>query len=122
MASSTSELELSPLPTKDEADGKPDEVDGKPEEESTIENVIETRFKQFQNSITKFLVWLRILLFCVICFGIVFIAIHNVFAPKDKDVPDEVVKNLYKMLEAQSGVNIGSITQQWPKVTNSSSG
>ena len=122
MASSKSEIELSPLPTKDEADGKPDEVDGKPEEESTIENVIETRFKQFQNSITKFLVWLRILLFLVICFGIAFIAIHKVFAPKDKDVPDEVVKNLYKMLEAQSGVNIGSITQQWPKVTNSSSG
>ena len=109
MASTKSEIELSPIPTKDE-------VDGKPEAEPTIENVIETRFKQFQNSITKLLVWLRILLFCVICFGIVFIAIHNVFAPKDKDVPDEVVKNLYKMLEAQSGVNIGSITHQWPQV------
>ena len=36
MASSKSEIELSPLPTKDEADGKPDEVDGKPEEEPVL--------------------------------------------------------------------------------------
>ena len=49
MASSKSEIELSPLPTKDEADGKPDAIAGKPEEEPTIENVIETLFKQFQN-------------------------------------------------------------------------
>ena len=119
MASNNSELEMTPVPKKDEVDGKAEE------EEPTVENVIQTqvaRFKQYQNSITQFLIWLRILLFCVIVIGIVFIAIHNVFAPKDKDVPDDVIKNLYKMLEAQSGVNIGSITQQWPKVTNSSSG
>ncbi len=119
MASNNSELEMTPVPTVDEADGKAEE------EEPTVENVIQTqvaRFKQYQNSITQLLVWLRILLFCVIVIGIVFIAIHNVFAPKDKDVPDDVIKNLYKMLETQTGVNIGSITQQWPKVTNSSSG
>ena len=118
MASPTSELEMTPVPTKDETDGKP-------EEEPTIENVIETqvaRFKFYQNTIAQFLIWLRIIVFCAVGIGIAFIAIHNVFAPKDKDVPDEVVKNLYKMLEAQSGIKFGSITHQWPQVTNSSSG
>ena len=118
MATTKSEIELSPVPTKDEADGKPDE-------ENAGDDVMQTqlaRFKHFQNIISHGLIWLRIIAICVIVFGIVFIAIHNVLAPKDKDVPDDVIKNLYKMLEAQSGVNIGAITQQWPKVTNSSSG
>ncbi len=118
MATTKSELKLSPLPTNDEADGKPDE-------ENAGDDVMQTqlaRFKHFQNIISHGLIWLRIIAICVIVFGIVFIAIHNVLAPKDKDVPDDVIKNLYKMLEAQSGVNIGAITQQWPKVTNSSSG
>ena len=118
MAGRTSDLEMTPVPTKDETDGKP-------EEEATIEKVIETqvaRFKFYQNTIAQFLVWLRIILFCAIGIGIAFIVIHNVFAPKDKDVPDEVLKNLFKMLEAQSGVNIGSITQQWPTLTNSTIG
>ena len=118
MASTKSEIELSPLPSKDEVDGKPDE-------ENAVDDVIQTqiaRFKYFQSIITHGLIWLRIIAICGIALGIVFIVIHNIFAPKDKDVPDDVIKNLYKMLEAQSGVNIGSITQQWPKVTNSSSG
>ena len=114
----SSELEMTSVPTQDDTDGKP-------EEEPNIENVIQSqvaRFKFYQDTIAQFLVWLRIIVFCAIGIGIAFIAIHNVFAPKDKDVPDEVLKNLFKMLEAQSGVNIGSITQQWPQVTNSSSG
>ncbi len=83
---------MTPVPTMDEEDGKAEE------EEPTVENTIQTqlaRFKHFQNSIAQILVWLRILLFCVIGFGIVFIAIHNVFAPKEKDIPDDVIKNLY---------------------------
>ncbi len=119
MATNNSELKMSQVPTKDEVDGKAEE------EEPTVENTIQTqlaRFKQFQKSIAQILVWLRILLFCVIGFGIVFIAIHNVFAPKDKDVPDDVNKNLDKMLETKTGANIGSITQQWPKVTKSTNG
>ena len=118
MATTKSELKMSPVPTQDEADGQA-------EEEPTIENAIQTqvaRFKYYQNAITHFLVWLRIIAFCVLVLAVIFNVIHNIFAPKDKDVPDDVIKNLYKMLEAQSGVNIGSITQQWPKVTNSSSG
>ncbi len=118
MASRSSELEMTPVPTQDETDGKP-------EEEPTIENVIETqvaRFKFYLNTIAQFLIWLRIIVFCAVGIGIAFIAIHNLLAPNDKDVPDEVVKNLYKMLEAQSGLNIDSITQQWPQVTKSSSG
>ena len=118
MAANNSELKMTPVPSKDEADGQP-------EEEPTVENTIQTqlaRFKHYQNSIAEFVVWLQIILFCFIGFGILFIAIHNVFAPKDKDVPEDVIQNLDKMLETQSGVNIGSITQQWPKVTYSSSG
>ena len=118
MASSKSELELSPLPTKDEADGKP-------EEENAVDDVIHTqleRFKHFQSIIIHGLIWLRIIAICGIALGIVFKVIHNIFASKDKDVSEDVIKNLYKMLEAQSGLNIGSITQQWPQVTNSSRG
>jgi len=118
MASSKSEIELSPLPTKDEVDGKPDE-------ENTGDDVIQShlgRIKHFQSVVAQALIWLRIIVVCGIALGIVFIVIHNMFASNEKDVPAEVIKNLYKMLEAQSGVNIGSITQQWPKVTNSSSG
>jgi len=118
MASSKSEIELSPLPTKDEADGKPDE-------ENTGDDVIQSQFariKHCQSIIAQALIWLRIIVVCGIALGIVFIVIHNMFASNEKDVPAEVIKNLYKMLEAQSGVNIGSITQQWPKLTNSSSG
>ena len=110
---------MTPVPTKDDVDGKAEE------EEPTVENIIQTqvaRFTHYQNSITQFLIWLRILLFCGIGFDIVFITIHNVFAPKDKDVPDDVIKNLYKMLETQSGVNICSITKHCPKVIKSSSG
>ena len=118
MASTKSEIELSPLPTKDEVDGKPDE-------ENAVDDVIQTqiaRFKYFQSIITHGLICLRIIAICGIGLGIVFIVIHNMFASNEKDVPADVIKNLYKMLEAQSGVNIGSISQQWPKVTNSSSG
>ena len=118
MASSKSELELSPVPTKDEVDGKPDE-------ENTVDDVIQSqlaRFKHFQSIITHGLICLRIIAICRIALGIVFIVIHYMFDSNEKDVPADVIKNLYKMLEAQSGLNIGSITQQWPKVTNSSSG
>ena len=118
MASTKSEIELSTVPNQDEADGKPDE-------ENAVDDVIQSqleRFKHFQSIITRGLIWLRIIAICGIALGIVFIVIHNIFAPKDKDVPDDIIKNLYNMLEAQSGVNRGSITQQWPKVTNSSSG
>ena len=114
----TQEIKLSSLPTKDEADGKPDE-------ENAGDDVIQSqlaRIKRCQSIIAQALIWLRIIVICGIALGIVFIVIHNMFTSNDLDVPDEVVKNLYKMLEAQSGVNIGSITQQWPKVTNSSSG
>ena len=118
MATTKSEIELSPVPTKDEADGKPDE-------EKAGDDVIQSqlgRIKHCQSIIAQTLIWLRIIVICGIALGIVFIVIPNMFTSNDLDVPDEVVKNLYKMLEAQSGVNIGSITQQWPKVTNSSSG
>ena len=118
MASSKSEVELSPVPTTDEADGKPDE-------ENAGDDVIQSqlaRIKHFQSIVAQGLIWLRIIAICGIGLGIVFIVIHNMFTSNEKDVPADVIKNLYKMLEAQSGVNIGSITQQWPKVTNSSSG
>ena len=118
MASTKSELELSPLPTKDEADRKPDE-------ENAGDDVIQShlrRIKHFQSVVAQALIWLRIIVVCGLAHGIVFIVIHNMFASNEKDVPAEVIKNLYKMLEAQSGVNIGSITQQWSQVTNSSSG
>ena len=118
MGTTKSEIELSPVPTKDDVDGKPDE-------ENAGDDVIQSqlaRIKHFQNIISHGLIWLRIIVICGIALAIVFIVIHNIFAPKDKDVPDDIIKNLYKMLEAQSGVNIGSIIQQWPKVTNSSSG
>ena len=113
-----SEIELSPVPSKDEADGKPDD-------ENAGDDVIQTqlaRIKHFQSVVAQALIWLRIIAVCGIALGIVFIVIHNMFASNEKDVPADVIKNLYKMLEAQSGVNIGSITQQWPQVTNSSSG
>ena len=118
MASSKSELELSPLPTKDEADGKPDE-------ENAGDDIIQSqlaRIKHFQSIVAQGLIWLSIIAICGIGLSIVFIVIHNMFTSNMKDVPAEVIKNLYKMLEAPSGVNIGSINQQWPKVTNSSSG
>ena len=94
MASSKSELELSPVPSKDEADGKPDEENG-------VDDVMQTqlaRFKHFQNIISRGLIWLRIIAICVIVFGIVFIAVHNMFTSNEKEVPCEVIKNLYKML------------------------
>ena len=118
MASTKSEIELSPLPTKDEVDGKPDE-------ENAVDDVLQSqlaRIKHFQSIVAQALIWLRIIAVCGIGLGIVFIVIHNMFTSNEKDVPADVIKNLYKMLEAQSGVNIGAITQQWPKVTNSSSG
>ena len=114
MASSKSALELSPLPKKDEADGKPDE-------ENAVDDVIQTQLARFKHS-THGLIWLRIIAICGIALGIVFIVIHNNFAPTVQDVPDDVINKLYKMLEAQSGVNIGSITQQLPQMTKSSSG
>ena len=110
MASTKSELEMTPVETTDEADGKP-------EEDTQL-----ARFKQVQNIITHGFIWLRIIVICAIALGIVFIVIHNIFASNEKDVPADVIKNLYKMLEAQSGVNIGSITQQWPTLTKSTSG
>ncbi len=118
MATTKSELELSPLPTKDEADGKRDE-------ENAGDDVIQSqlgRIKHFQSIVAQALIWLRIIAICGIALGIVLIVIHNMFNSNEKDVPADVIKNLYKMLEAQSGVNIGAITQEWPKVTNSSSG
>ena len=118
MATTKSEIDLSPAPNKDEADGKADE-------ENAGDDVMQTqlaRFKHFQNIISHGLIWLRIIAICGIALGIVIIVIHNMFASKEKDVPADVIKNLYKMMEAQSGVNIDSITQQWPQVTNSSSG
>ena len=118
MASTKSEVELSPVPTKDEVDGKPDE-------ENAVDEVMQTqlaRFKHFQYIISHGLIWLRISAICGIALGIVIIVIHNMFPSNEKDVPAEVIKKLDKMLEAQSGFNSGSITQQRPKVTNSSSG
>ncbi len=114
MASNKSELEMTPVETTDE-------VDGKHEDDPVIESQL-ARIKHFQSLLAQGFIWLRIIVVCGIALGIVFIVIHNIFAPNEKDVPAEVLKNLYKMLEAQSGVNIGSITQQWPTVTNSSSG
>ena len=113
MADTKSEVEMTPLPTTDE-------IGGKHEDDPVIESQL-ARIKQFQSILTQGFIWLRIIAVCGIALGIVFIVIHNIFAPNEKDVPAEVLKNLYKMLEAQSGVNIGSITQQWPQVTNSSS-
>ncbi len=118
MASTKSEIELSPVPTKDEVNGKPDE-------ENAGDDVIQSqlaRIKHFQRIVAPALIWLRIIAVCGIALGIVFIVIHNMFAFNEKDVPVDVTKNLYKMLEAQSGFNIGSITQQWRQVTNPSSG
>ena len=80
MASSKAELELSPLPTKDEADGKP-------VEENAVDDVIQTqleRFKHFQSIITRGLIWLRIIAICAIGLGIVFIVIHNMFTSNDR--------------------------------------
>ena len=114
MADTKSEVEMTPLPTTDE-------IDGKHEDDPVIESQL-ARIKQFQSFLAQGFIWLRIIVVCGIALGIVFIVIHNIFAPNEKDVPAEVLKNLYKMLEAQSGVNIGSITQQWPTLTNSSSG
>ena len=93
MTTNNSDLKMTPVPTKDEVNGKAEE------EEPTVENIIQSqvaRFNHYQNSITQFLMWLAILLFGVIGYGIVFIAIHNVFAPNDKDVRDDVIKNLSK--------------------------
>ena len=62
MASPASEVEMTPVPTKDETDGKP-------EEQPTIETIIETqvaRFKLYQNIIAQFLNWLRLIVFCAI--------------------------------------------------------
>ena len=59
---------MTPVPTKDEVDVKAEEA------EPTVENAIQSqlaRFKNFHNSISQFLVWLRIFVFCVIGFGIV---------------------------------------------------
>ena len=114
MATTKSEVEMTPVETTDEADGKP--------EEDTVMDTQLARFKQVQNIITHGFIWLRIIVICAIALGIVFIVIHNIFAFNEKDVPADVIKNLYKMLEAQSGVNIGSSTQQWPTLTNSTSG
>ena len=61
MASSKSELELSPLPTKDEADGKPDD-------ENAGDDVIQSqlaRIKHFQSIVAQALIWLRIIVVCV---------------------------------------------------------
>ena len=118
MATTKSEIELSPIRTKDEADGKPDDENAG--DDATQSHL--GRIKHFQSVVAQALIWLRIIVVCGIALGIVFIVIHNMFASNEKDVPADVIKNLYKMLEAQSGVNIGSITQQWPQVTNSSSG
>ena len=114
MATTKSEVEMTPVETTDE-------VDGKPEEDPVMETQL-ARIKQVQTIITHGFIWLRIIVICAIALGIVFIVIHNIFASNEKGVPAEVLKNLYKMLEAQSGVNIGSITQQWPQVSNSSRG
>ena len=83
MASSKSEIELSPLPTKDEVDGKPDE-------ENTGDDVIQSqlaRIKHCQSLIAQALIWLRIIVVCGIALGIVFIVIHNICASNEKDDP-----------------------------------
>ncbi len=118
MPAPKSEIEMYPLPRKNEADGKPDEENG-------FDDVMQAqlaRFKHFQSIIWHGLIWLRIIAICGIGLGIVFIVIHNMFTSNEKEVPADVIKNLYKMLEAQPGLNIDSITQQWPQVTNPSSG
>ena len=92
MASSKSEIELSPLPTKDEADGKP-------EEENAVDDVIQSqlaRIKHFQSIVAHGLIWLRIIAICGIGLGIVFIVIHNMLTSNEKDVPADVIKNLYE--------------------------
>ena len=92
MASSKSEIELSPLPSEDE-------VDGKPNEENAGDDVIQSqlaRIKHFQSILAQALIWLRIISVCGIALGIVFIVIHNMFASNEKDVPADMIKNLYK--------------------------
>ncbi len=86
MVTTNSEIELSPLPTKDDADGKPDE-------ENAGDDVIQTqlaRIKHCKRIIAQALIWLRIIVVCGIAIGIGFIVIHNMFASNEKDVPAEV--------------------------------
>ena len=82
MASSKSEIELSPVPTK--------RGDGKPDEENAGDDVIQShlgRIKHFQSVVAQALIWLRIIVVCGIALVIVFIVIHNMFASNEKDVP-----------------------------------
>ncbi len=72
MATTKSELEMSPLPTTDETDGKH-------EDDPVIESHL-ARIKQFQSLLAQSFIWLRSIVVCALALGIVFIVIHNMFA------------------------------------------
>ena len=120
------DLEMQRLPTKEQVDGKAKEPEEE-EEEEVSEGAVRShlkRFQDFQASMKHIMEWLRIVIVCGVAIGIVCIVIYNFFASAEKDIPDEVMKNLYKFLEVQAaGPSIGAIThtESWRTLTNSTS-
>ena len=120
------DLEMQRLPTKEQVDGKAKEPEEE-EEEEVSEGAVRShlkRFQDFQASMKHIMEWLRIVIVCGVAIGIVCIVIYNFFASAEKDIPDEVMKKLYKFLEVQAaGPSIGAIshTESWRTLTNSTS-
>ena len=121
------DLEMQRLPTKEQVDGKPKEPEEEEEEAEDSEGTVRShlkRFQDFQASMKHIMEWLRIVIVCGVAIGIVCIVIYNFFASAEKDIPDEVMKMLYKFLEVQAaGPSIGAIshTESWRTLTNSTS-
>ena len=118
------DLEMQRLPTKDQIDAKakePPEEDEDTPSESVVRSHLK-RFQDFQATMKHIMEWLRIIIVCGVAIGIVCIVVYNFFASAEKDIPDEVMKKLYKFLEVQAtGPNIGAISQPeiWRTTTNS---
>ncbi len=113
-------IEMDKLSTKepeDHVDGVKREVDET--DASTPAQEVMTHINRVQNMLAQLFIWGRIVILCVIAVAVVVIIVFNFFVPDDRDIPDDVLQNLYKFMQVQAQAQFGPLTiggksTQWP--------
>ena len=113
-------IEMDKLSTKepeDQVDGVKREVDDT--DASTPAQEVMTHINRVQNMLAQLFIWGRIFIPCVIAVAVVVIIVFNFFVPDDRDIPDDVLQNLYKFMQVQAQAQFGPLTidgksTQWP--------
>ena len=113
-------IEMDKLNSKepeDQVDGVKREVDET--DASTPAQEVMTHINRVQNMLAQLFIWGRIVILCVIAVAVVVIIVFNFFVPDDRDIPDDVLQNLYKFMQVQAQAQFGPLTidgksTQWP--------